>query len=49
MSAEEIKEALQNLALGKVTRIDGISLIIPIQQNIRRFVNQAIRSLLEEA
>jgi len=48
MIAEEIKEALQNLALGKATRMDRISLIIPIQQNIRRFVNQAIRSLIEE-
>jgi O-acetyl-ADP-ribose deacetylase (regulator of RNase III) len=47
--ADEIKEALQNLAAGKANRMDRISVNIPIQINIRRFVSKAIQPLLDEA
>ncbi|CAF3859058.1 unnamed protein product [Rotaria sp. Silwood1] len=46
--ADEIKDALQNLAAGKANRIASITINIPIQLNIRRFVYQAIQPLLEE-
>ena len=46
--ADEIKEALQNLALGNTKRMDRVSITISIPSNIRRFVNQAIHSILEE-
>ncbi|CAF3647844.1 unnamed protein product [Rotaria sp. Silwood1] len=49
MIADDIKEALLNLGEEKKTRINRISEFIPIQLNIRCFVNQAIGSLLDEA
>ncbi|CAM2716667.1 unnamed protein product [Rotaria socialis] len=46
--ADEIKEALQNLAVRKANQMASITITIPIQFNIRRFVYQAIQPLLEE-
>lgn len=50
MIADEIKETLQNLAVGKpINRINRISVTIPVQLNIRRFVYKAIQPILDEA
>ncbi|CAF4996261.1 unnamed protein product, partial [Rotaria sp. Silwood1] len=49
MIADDIKEALLSLGEEKKPRVTRISEFIPIQPNIRRFVNQAISSLLDEA
>ncbi|CAF0844608.1 unnamed protein product [Adineta steineri] len=46
--ADEIKEALLNLGEKKV-RVQRLSEFIPIQPEIRRFVNKNISSLLDEA
>ena len=46
--ADEIKETLQSLAAGKPNRIASVTVTIPIQFNIRRFVYQGIQPLLEE-
>ncbi|UJR19316.1 hypothetical protein I4U23_022445 [Adineta vaga] len=47
--AEEIKEALQGLATGKMDKIERKSVIIPIQRITRRFANSAIQTILNEA
>ncbi|CAF1528054.1 unnamed protein product [Adineta steineri] len=47
--ADEIQETLQNLAVGNLNRIARVSVTIPIQLNMRRFVYQAIAPILEEA
>ena len=49
MLAEEIKEALLGLCAEKRPRLDRVSEFIHIEQNIRRFVNQEISALLDEA
>ena len=49
MLAEEIKEALLSLGKGQKHRANRVSEFIPIQQSIRRFVNQAMSALLNEA
>jgi len=46
--ANEIKETLENLAAGKPNRIASVSITIPIQFNIRRFVYPALQPLLDE-
>ncbi|UJR19861.1 hypothetical protein I4U23_022994 [Adineta vaga] len=47
--ADDIKEALLNLTEETKTQINRISECIPIPSTIRRFVNQTIDSVLEEA
>ncbi|CAF1167466.1 unnamed protein product [Rotaria sordida] len=49
MIADDIKEVLLSLGEEKKSRMNRISEFIPIQRNIRRFVNKAIGSLLDEA
>ncbi|CAF0810911.1 unnamed protein product [Adineta steineri] len=49
MIAEDIKEALLTLGEENKPRVNRISEFISIQPRIRRFVNQAIASLIEEA
>ncbi|CAF1186175.1 unnamed protein product [Rotaria sp. Silwood1] len=49
MIADDIKEALLSLGEEKKPRVTRISEFISIQPNIRRFVYQAISSLLDEA
>lgn len=49
MLAEEIKEALLSLGEEKKPRPDRVSEFIPIQPHIRRFVNQAMSAVLDEA
>ncbi|CAF1460501.1 unnamed protein product [Rotaria sordida] len=46
--ADEIKEALQNLAVGQINRMDKISVTIPIPFHIRRFVYSAVQPVLDE-
>ncbi|CAF2873293.1 unnamed protein product [Rotaria sp. Silwood2] len=46
---DDIKEALLSLGEEKKPRVNRISEFIPIQPNIRRFVNQTISPLLDEA
>ncbi|CAF2647112.1 unnamed protein product [Rotaria sp. Silwood2] len=47
--ANDIKEALLGLREESKPRVNRISEFIPIQRNIRRFVNQTIGSLLDDA
>ncbi|CAF2647099.1 unnamed protein product [Rotaria sp. Silwood2] len=49
MIADDIKEALLSLGEEKKPRVNRKSEFIPIQPNIRRFVNQTISHLLDEA
>ncbi|CAF3954733.1 unnamed protein product, partial [Rotaria magnacalcarata] len=49
MITDDIKEALLNLGKENKLRVNCSSEFIPIESKFRRFVNQAIRSLLEEA
>ncbi|CAF1617501.1 unnamed protein product [Rotaria sp. Silwood1] len=49
MIADDIKEALLSLGEEKQLRANRISEFIPIQPNIRRFVNQIINPIFDEA
>ncbi|CAF3966394.1 unnamed protein product [Rotaria sordida] len=49
MIADDIKGVLLSLGEEKKSRMNRISEFIPIQRNIRRFVNKAIGFLLDEA
>ncbi|CAF4499155.1 unnamed protein product [Rotaria socialis] len=49
MIADDIKEALLGLGDEQKSLVTRVSEFIPIPPNIRRFVNQAISSLLDEA